>query len=107
MLASFRRLLTRRRRRAAIMCAVLVLGATVAAAHTSVADEHMGQAVTMCLAVIAAGGAGVAVLPGLGRLLPRPPRPVSTSRLALPDLPSPAGVHRARGDPSVLQVFRR
>jgi peptidoglycan/LPS O-acetylase OafA/YrhL len=107
MLGGVRGLLRRRRRRAAILCAVVLLGATVTAVHTSVADDHMGHATTMCLAVMAAGGAAVAVLPGLGRLLLRPPTLVSATGLALPDLPSPARRYRARGDPSVLQVFRR
>jgi hypothetical protein len=107
MLGRTRGLLRQRRRRAAILCAVVLLGATVAAAHTSVADDHVGQAATMCLAVMAAGGAAVAALPVLGRLLPRPHALVGTTRLARSDLPAPAGVHRARGDPSVLQIFRR
>ena len=97
----------RRRRRAAVLCAVVLLGATVTAAHTSVAHDHMGQAATMCLAVMAAGGATVAALPAPGRLLPRPSTLVGATGVAVSDLPAPAGVHRARGDPSVLQIFRR
>jgi hypothetical protein len=107
MLGRLRGLLRQRRRRAAILCAVGLLGATVAAAHTSVADDHMGQAATMCLAVMAAGGAAVATLPALGRLRPRPSTLVGATCVAMSDLPTPAGVYRARGDPAVLQVFRR
>lgn len=106
MLGSVRGLLRRRRRRAAILCAVVLLGATVAAAHTSVADDHMGEAATMCLAIMAAGGAAVAVLPALGRLLPRPATRFGETGVAMWDIAAPAGGHRARGDPSVLQVFR-
>jgi hypothetical protein len=107
MLGGARGLLRRRRRRAAILCAVVLLGAMVAAAHTSVADDHMGQAATMCLAVVAAGGAAAAALPALGRALARPATVIGATWPEASDLPAPAQVCRARGDPSVLQVFRR
>jgi peptidoglycan/LPS O-acetylase OafA/YrhL len=87
MLGRTRGLLRRRRRRAAILCAVVLLGLSVAAAHTSVADDHVGQAATMCLAVMAAGGAAVAALPPLGRVVPRPHTLVGAPGLACPTSP--------------------
>jgi hypothetical protein len=107
MLCSVRGLLRQRRRRAAILFAVLLVGVAVAAAHTSVADDHMGEAATVCLAVMAAGGAVVAALPTFGRLLPRPLVSVGEIGLTTSVVLSQTGLYRARGDPSVLQVFRR
>jgi hypothetical protein len=107
MLGRVREPLRRRRRRAAVGCVVLFLGASLAAAHSSVADHHMSEAAGMCLAVLAAGTVAVAAGPGLGRLLPERPRPVRSVGPPLPLVASPAGPSRARGDPSLLQVFRR
>ena len=107
MLGSVRGLLRRRKRRAAILFAVVLLGTTVAAAHTGVADDHMGEAAGVCLAVMATGGAVVASLPALGGLLPRPATHIGAMGIPTSDLPAPTGLNHARGNPSVPQLFRR
>jgi hypothetical protein len=78
----------------------------VAVAHTSIADDHMGEAATVCLAVLA-GGAALAALPALSGPVPRPRAPLrlggpSQSLRVLCAVP-----YRPRGDPALLQVFRR
>jgi hypothetical protein len=66
----------------------------------------MGEAAAMCLAVMA-GGAAVAALSALGQRAPirRTPLdlggPSTAPRLQL------VVPHAARGDPALLQVFRR
>jgi peptidoglycan/LPS O-acetylase OafA/YrhL len=106
MLARVRRRFRQRRGWPILACAVVLLGATVAMAHTSMADDHMGEAAAVCVAVLA-GGAALAALPALADPVPRQRAPL---RLAGPNT-SPAVVcavpHRPRGDPSLLQVFRR
>jgi peptidoglycan/LPS O-acetylase OafA/YrhL len=97
----------RRRWRATLLCAVVLLGAVVTTAHTSGGHAHMGQTAAMCLAVLAAGAAVAATVPTLGRFVPQAPRAVDARR---PNVPVPIAVRppwRARGDPSLLQVFRR
>jgi hypothetical protein len=96
----------RRRGRFAVVCAIALLGVTVTTAHSSVAADHMGEAAVMCLAVLA-GGAAVAALPALALRAPLGrarldlggPRPAPRLQLVVP--------HAARGDPALLQVFRR
>jgi hypothetical protein len=105
MLGCTRARLRRRRGRLAIVCAVVLLGASVATAHTSVGVDHMGEAAAMCLAVIA-GGAAVAALPVLAVEAPLRRAPLPLGPLcALPGL-QPIVPHAARGDPALLQVFR-
>jgi hypothetical protein len=106
MFASIRRGVRRRGRRAVVLGAVVLVGATVTAAHSSVADDHMGEALAMCVAVLA-GGAAAAALPSLGRWLPRPPRPVHATCPALEFAAIGATPILARGDPVFLQVLRR
>jgi peptidoglycan/LPS O-acetylase OafA/YrhL len=106
MLETTRARLRRRRGRAAVVCAVALLGAAVATAHTSVAGDHMGEAAAMCLAIVA-GGAAVAALPALAGPLPRQRPPLELSPPAAPLLLKHAVPHLARGDPSLLQVFQR
>jgi hypothetical protein len=89
-----------------VICAVALLSATIATAHSGVADQHMGEAAAMCLAVVV-GGAVVAALPSLGA---RHSFRRAALELGAPNAPfrltSPPR-HHARGDPAVLQVFRR
>lgn len=99
-------MLRRRGRRFVVVCAVVLAGVLVTAAHSSAADDHMGEAVAMCIAVLATGAAAAA-LPSLGRWLPRAPRPVDAVCPALPLVAIDAAPPPARGDPAVLQVFRR
>jgi hypothetical protein len=71
------------------------------------ARDHMGEAAAICLAIGAAAVA-LASVPTLGRHITRPPRPrhqpppvqVRTMLVAAPH-------QRARGHPSLLQIFRR
>ncbi len=97
----------RRGRHAVAIVIAITLGGFVAAAHSGIGSDHMGEAVAMCLAVTVAVAVGVAAVPALGRLLPSPSRsrswalPASTVHLAGVDRA------RARGHPAVLQVFRR
>lgn len=107
MLGGVRGLLRQRRRRAAILSAVVLLGVAVAAAHTSVADHHMGEAATVCVAMVAAGGAVVAALPMLSRWPHEPPPLIGAIGVATSHVLVRPALYHARGDPSVLQVFRR
>lgn len=106
MLNRIRVVLRQGSRRVAVLCAVIALGAAVTAAHSSVGDDHMGEAVAMCLAVLIVGGAAVAALPALGRWIPQPPRPLDARAPTMPALPAYDAARRARGDPPFLQVFR-
>ncbi len=101
------RVLRRRDVRLLAIATVASLGLMVGLAHSSVGSDHMGEAAAMCLAVAAGAAIAVAAAPRLGRLVAPPLRPVNWSA------PSPdrdyglAGDGRARGHPTVLQVFRR
>ena len=88
------------------MCAVVLLGATVATAHAGAAGDEMGEAAAMCLAVLAAGAAVVA-LPALGDVLPQRRAPLEIGASARPASVKRAVPYRSRGDPALLQVFRR
>ena len=105
MLEGKRARLRRRRGRLAIVCAIALLGASVAAAHSSLAADHMGGAAAMCLAV-AVGGAAIAALPGLAGPVPRRRAPLWIGGPGAPPFTDVVR-HLARGDPSLLQVFRR
>jgi peptidoglycan/LPS O-acetylase OafA/YrhL len=107
MLGRIRAVLRRRRWRATVLCAVVLLGAVVTTAHTSGGHHHMGQAAAMCLAVLAAGAAAAAAVPALGRLVPQAPRPVDARCPHGPILVAVRPPWRPRGDPALLQVFRR
>lgn len=109
--------LTARRPALATLGVVVALGLVVTVAHSSPGGGHMdGMAdaqrdhsglATVCLAIVEAGGAGVALLALWGavrrRLVegPRPDRFVTGSRL--PDAPL---APLARAGPAVLQVYR-
>jgi hypothetical protein len=98
--------LRRRNRRVAVLITVVLVAAGVTAAHSSVADDHMGEAAAMCVAVLATG-ATAAALPALRQWPPRAPRPLD---IAVPAVVAAAAAEpptRARGDPALLQVFRR
>lgn len=90
----------------AVVCTVALLGVSVASAHTSVGVDHMGEVTAVCMAILV-GGAAVAGLPDLGLRAPLRRSPLGLG--ALPTLPrlQPVVRHAARGDPAVLQVFRR
>lgn len=101
------RALRRRNWRTVAVAAVAALGLLVGLAHSGVADDHMGAAAAMCVAVAAGTAIAVAATPRLGHLVPGPPRPASWSPLSLARDYSLDPDGRARGHPAVLQVFRR
>ena len=106
MLEGVRAWLRRRRGRFAIACAVALLATSVATAHSSIGTGHMGETAAVCLAIVV-GGATVAALPALAGPVARQRAPL---RLADPSAPLPvmhAVPQLARGDPTLLQVFRR
>jgi len=90
-----------------VLCAVVLLGAVVTTAHTGGGHDHMGPTAAMCLAVVAAGAVAVAAVPGLGLFVPQAPRPVDARCPRGPVLPAVRPPWHARGDPALLQVFRR
>lgn len=99
--------LRRQRRRVAAVVAVLALAGVITVAHSAMGGDHMGDGMTMCVAVLAvAGVAVIAAVAGAPRSwLPVRwlARPAGTPRLALVVfVPQP----RARAGPSSLQVFR-
>jgi hypothetical protein len=106
MLGAMRARIRRRRGRLAIVGVVFLLAAAVGTAHTSVAADHMGEAAAMCLAILA-GGAAVAALPARAGPLPRRRAPLTLGRPRTPPLLEHAVPYLARGDPALLQVFRR
>lgn len=97
----------RRRRRLALAVVMLSLAGAVVVAHGALGQGHMGDGTTMCMAVLAVGGA---MLLGLTRArvallrapLMRPLPPRAPSVVALP-IPAPL----SRAGPAVLQVFLR
>jgi len=108
MLIALNRLRRRHRHRLAAVLLALTLGCAVVAAHSVLADRHMGDNMAVCLAVaqtaalflavaIAAGSAANALRPCLlhGRVLAPAAWPTVTA-------PQP----RSRAGPAVLQVFR-
>jgi hypothetical protein len=105
MLERVRARFRRRRGRLAVVCAVVFLGATVATAHTSVAEHHMGETAAMCLAIVV-GGATVAALPAFARPAPHPRPPLRLGAMR-PASHVTHAVPHPRGDPALLQVFRR
>lgn len=106
MLGRTRARLRRRRGRLAVVCTVALLGLTVATAHTSIGADHTGEAAAMCLAVLM-GGAAVAGLQALRGHAARRRRPLRIDNGWTGPLLQYAVPHPGRGDPAVLQVFRR
>lgn len=106
MLARVRRRFRQRRGWPILACGVVLLGVTVAVAHSSVADDHMGEAAAMCVAIVA-GGAALAALPALSGPVPRQRAPLRLGGTSASPHAMCAVAHRPRGDPALLQVFRR
>jgi hypothetical protein len=98
-----------RRRQARVVTAALIaaIALSVGMAHSAMGSVHIGDAVVMCLA-IAVATAALAAAPRLSRRLPPQPRPRKrTEPLLIRAVPAPIQLGRGRGDPSLLQVFRR
>jgi hypothetical protein len=106
MLGTTRARLRGRRGRLAIVCAVALLAAAVGTAHTSVGSDHMSEAAAMCLAVLV-GGAAVASLPAAAAAPPRLRAPLELRDSGIATRVAHAVPHLPRGDPALLQVFRR
>lgn len=108
MLIALNSTLRRRRRRLLIAGAALMLAAGVWSAHGGMTPEHMGDAVSICLAV--AAGTGLALA---GAAIVRHRGPFARLALCLPraryDAPPrlAVGWHPARAGPAFLQVLRR
>lgn len=104
---SVTRALKRPRLRAPALAAVITLALLMGLAHSGVEADHMGKAAAICMAIAASAAIAVTARPRLGRLLPSAPRPTDwggpQEGALCPALP----YGRARGDPAVLQVFRR
>ncbi len=99
--------LRRQRRRLVLIAAVAVLATGVAAAHGALGDHHMGDGMTMCLAVADSAlltvGVALAVRLHTGSWI-RPWSPFVAAPVWRPlARPQP----RARAGPAVLQVVRR
>ena len=98
-----------RRPQARVVAAALIaaIALSIGVAHSAMGTDHMGDAVVMCLAIGAATVA-LASAPRLGRRLAPRPRPCRrTESLHLGAVPEPIRGGRARGHPSLLQIFRR
>lgn len=89
-----------------VIGAVALLGVSVATAHSGVGVDHVGEAAAMCLAIIA-GGAAVAALPALALPAPLRRAPLELGQPSAPLRLRHVVPHAARGDPALLQVFRR
>lgn len=102
-----RRKLRHRHGRAVAVALITALALSVGMAHSAMGSHHMGEAVVICLAIGVATVA-VAASPRLGRPVPAPVRPrqrIEPSVRPAASVAVPQG--RARGHPSILQVFRR
>jgi hypothetical protein len=106
MLGRTRARLRRRRGRVAVVLAIALLGVTVASAHTSIRVDHMSEAAAVCLAVLV-GGTSVAAVHGLGGSAPRIRGPRESAHPSAPPRLQHFVPPTARGDPALLQVFRR
>jgi len=86
---------------------VLLLAGAVAAAHSEIADDHMGDAAAVCLAVLETGALGLLSALALSTKASRP-RP-SWVAAGAPDFAvrRPRRPQQARAGPETLQVFRR
>jgi len=93
------------RRRLLGLVVVLALAGSVAAAHSALAEDHMGAA-KVCLAVAETAALAVVVVWAASALAP------ARFTLALPwaaattSPPSPTVWTRSRAGPALLQVFR-
>lgn len=106
MFCALNSMLRRQRRRLVVFAVMLGLAGTVVVAHSAMGQDHMGDALVVCLAVAETAVVAVGVALALGTWMRRPlwllPEP------AAPELPfAPLRVDiRARGGPPLLQVFR-
>jgi hypothetical protein len=107
MLSGLRQRFQHRRRRLLVVAAVVAMVAAVALAHSAPPDDHMGKAMTVCLAVagtaalgILALGLAAAISPG-GGPWPSASAPLSPGGCVSAVLPLPW----PRGSPVALEVL--
>ncbi len=102
-----RALIKRRPHRGMFVALLAALCMLLAWEHGGFAEDHMGEAVSICLAVVESAAilvAGGATLRRARR--PRPPRRLAP-RAPLLSAPLPSTPARARAGPASLQVFLR
>lgn len=107
-----REFLARHRRRFALLAVFGVLAFAVVTEHSGLAgdefaaDDSGAAGVSMCLAVLTAGGAAIAAVAfALGAPAPRPVRELGSTPLISAIQPNPAPP-RVRAGPALLQSFR-
>lgn len=108
MLIALNRLRRRHRHRLAAVLLALTLGCAVVAAHSALADRHMGDNMAVCLAVAqtAALFLAVAIAAGIATNALRP-RWLDGRVVALVAWPTDTAPEpRSRAGPALLQVFR-
>ena len=94
------------RRRLLGLAVVVVLAGSVAAAHSALAEDHMGDAAQVCLAVAETAALAVVVAGAASALAPAR-FAVAIPRIGATTLPPPpTSWTRARAGPALLQVFR-
>lgn len=94
-------------RRLAMLAFVLFLAGAVAATHSEIADDHMGDATAMCLAVLETGALALLSFFTMRTRACRP-RPLLVFAIAPePAIQRPRHSRQARAGPVTLQVFRR
>jgi hypothetical protein len=106
--------LARHRHRIALVAVLGALSFAIAAEHSGLghggaAHDGMGEAISLCLAIVGGGialGLGAAALASFTRRRGSIPRELGSGSVALPMAPATMPP-RSRAGPSLLQVFRR
>lgn len=106
--------LARHRHRIALIAILGALSFAIAAEHGGLGhggpiDDGMGEAISMCLAIVDVGfgvALGALALGGRARRRYSVPRDLGTGSVTLPVAPATMPP-RARAGPSLLQIFRR
>ena len=94
------------RRRLLGLVVVLALAGSVAAAHSVLAEDHMGGAAKVCLAVAETAALAVVVVGAASALAPARFTVAIPWAGATTTPPSPTVWTRSRAGPALLQVFR-
>ena len=94
------------RRRLLGLVVVLALAGSIAAAHSAFAEDHMGGAAKVCLAVAETAALAVVVVWAAYALAPARFRVAISWAGATTSPPSPTVWTGSRAGPALLQVFR-